>query len=51
MDTLQDYKAVAHLKAFNTVLDLIVEKVIEHNEVVQLSALGIQARAGRKQFS
>ncbi len=44
MDTLQDCKAAAHLKAFNTVLDLILEKVIEHNEVVQLSALGVLYR-------
>ncbi len=44
MDTLQDCKAAAHLKAFNTVLDLILGKVIEHNEVVQLSALGVLYR-------
>ena len=44
MDTLRDCKDAAHLKAFNTVLDLVLGKVIEHNEVVQFLALGVLYR-------
>ena len=38
-DTQHDHKAVAHLKAFNVVLDFIQDRVIGQKEVVQLSSL------------
>ncbi len=39
IDTNQDCTSDAHQKAFSAVLDLIQERVIEQNEVVQLASL------------
>ena len=38
-DTEQQRKVAAHLKAFNIVLDFIQHRVVEQNEVVELSSL------------
>lgn len=39
IDTDQDRKAAAHMKAFTAVLDFIQDQVIEQKEVVQLASL------------
>ena len=39
IDTKQDRKTAAHLKAFTAVLDFIQDRVIGQNEIVQLASL------------